>query len=498
MFDFSLKPMRKRIIPVIIILTTSLFAHGQPPQATWSELRNLYLNQKYEECYRLTDPSQASGSLFRALALYRLAEDHPLKKQHEEPLITSMELFRNAQGALEEEPMADTSWLVDEIKDFQHTVFHQAANWYHGFAQKRAERYFDAMHRTFNNASPLFHNYYGFDGTHFLKLLQSNQILEEENEKYYHQEMRKLIDQYYRNKEAFREWNNPVYRMANSAKEEDYLKNEEKMIYYYLNLARMNPELFRETFIEARLHVKYHGEIQVRIPVYDTLVVDDYNTPLSQQEFFNLPVHKIYEDEMPQNEFRRYVQKKMINKTSRGERYRFDINYSGLYRHLEENRPALLKLKNLNKFSINANGRGRILFKLYDEKYTYYNRTYKEETENNYYYLSLFKKLNEMQPLNILYPNRQLFRTAECWAVEAGQRGLKGHDRITCRTDYHAEACDYGNNNGFDVVLSLLVDKYVPSLGHRKILLGSFSTMGAAIRPHNSELDFNAVLDFKR
>ena len=489
---------RKRITLVLIILTASLLTHGQNPQAAYFKLRKLYLDQKYEECYRLTNPSEANGSQFRALSLYRLAEDHPLKKQHEEPLIPSMELLRKAQGNLDERTRTDTSWLKDEMKDFQQTVFRQAANWYSGFAQKRAKRYFNAMHHTFNNASPLFRNYYSFDGDHFLKILQSNQILEEENEKYYHREMRKLIDRYYRNKEAFREWNNPVYRMANTAADEDYLKKEEKMIYYYLNLARMNPELFRETFIEARLHVRYHGEIQVTIPVYDTLTVDDYNTTLSQQEFFNLPVHKIYEDELPQNEFRRFVQKKMINKTTRGERYRFDINYSGLYRHLMENRPALLRLKNLDKFSISENGRGRILFKLYDEKYTYYNRTYNEETENNYYYLSLFKKLNEMQPLNILYPDRQLFRTAECWAVEAGQRGLKGHDRITCRTEYHAEACDYGNNNGFDVVLSLLVDKYVPSLGHRKILLGRFSTMGAAIRPHDSELDYNAVLDFKR
>jgi len=103
-----------------------------------------------------------------------------------------------------------------------------------------------------------------------------------------------------------------------------------------------------------------------------------------------------------------------------------------------------------------------------------------------------------MRPHNIIDPDKQLFRTAECWAVEAGQRGLKGHDRITCHTNYHAEACDYGNKNGFDVVLNLLVDKFVPSLGHRKILLGDFSEMGAAIRPHNSDLEYNAVLDFKR
>lgn len=103
-----------------------------------------------------------------------------------------------------------------------------------------------------------------------------------------------------------------------------------------------------------------------------------------------------------------------------------------------------------------------------------------------------------MKPTDILQPDHQLFKTAECWAVEAGKKGLKGHDRIKCKKNYDAEACDYGNDNGFDVVLNLLVDKFVPSLGHRKVLLGKYSELGAAIRPHNSDLQDNAVLDFNR
>lgn len=467
-------------------------------QTTYRELKSLYEKEDYERCYRMAQQKGQQGLFFQAVALFRLPEGNSIRKEHKRPLIHAMDLLERSRQHLPGSLLRDSSYWKNELQKLQKTSFDKGEQYFRRGSKSRAREYFDAMHRTFDNSMPLFYNHYGFKGDHFLKTLLSNIIQEAENEKYYVREINKLIDKYYRHNEDFRKWNNPLYRMANTAASEDYLREEEKMIYYYLNLVRMNPELFRETFIEARLHVKYHGEIEIKIPVYDTLTVEDYNTPLTRDEFFNLPVHKLYIDEIPNNGASRFIQKKMIGKSEHSEKYRYDINYTGLYRYLENNHPELLMLKNLDKFSLAEPGKGRILFKLYNEKYTYYNRTYEEETAGSYYYMSLFKTLKTMDPLDPLYPDRQLYRTAECWAEEAGERGLKGHDRIYCRSDYHAEACDYGNNNGFDVVLNLLVDKYVPSLGHRKALLGDFSTMGAAIRPHDSGLEYNAVLDFKR
>ena len=491
------KTMTIKLTTIIVLVLAGLQSLAAQP-STYQELKAQYQKQNYVACYRMATERGAGGLIFRALSLYRLPENHSLRKELDRPLIHMMDLMKKANNRLSQEAILDSDFLASEITDFQKTVFDEASRLYHRGSRNRAEAYFDAMHQTFDNSSPVFHNHYGFDGTHFVETLRSNIIQEKENRKYYRQEIRKLIDRHYRNNEDFKQWDNPKYRMAHTARSEDYLKREEKMIYYYLNLVRMNPELFLNTFIYARLHVKYHGEIQIRIPLYDTLTVSDYDTPLTQQEFFDLPVHKIYIDEVPNNGANRYIQKQMIGKSARSEKYRYDINYSGLYRYLQKNHPELLILKNLDKFSYTESGKGRILFRLYDKKITYYNRTFSEETKNNYYYQSLFGKLQSMRPQNIIDPDKQLFRTAECWAVEAGQRGLKGHDRITCHTNYHAEACDYGNKNGFDVVLNLLVDKFVPSLGHRKVLLGDFSEMGAAIRPHNSDLEYNAVLDFKR
>ena len=48
----------------------------------------------------------------------------------------------------------------------------------------------------------------------------------------------------------FPQWNDPKYEAANSAREADYLTDHEKRVYYYLNLVRMNPKLFADTYLQ--------------------------------------------------------------------------------------------------------------------------------------------------------------------------------------------------------------------------------------------------------
>jgi uncharacterized protein YkwD len=466
----------------------------------YENLKELYRNKNYQECYNLaTEQNDSYGLIFQGLSFYRMPDNQELKKEKDDPLIHTLDILDKANKNMEKQDVRDQSFFTGELSEIQQTIFEKAERWYNLGMQKRAGEYFDALHQTFDGSDPIFVNRYAFNDDHFMKILRSNVIQEELNKEYYSREIEKLINKHYlQHEERLHKWDNPKYRMANSAKNEDYLTEEEKKIYYYLNLVRMNPDLFLQTFIKPRLHVKYHGEIDVIIPVYDTLKVNNHSQALTKEDFYNLPVHRIYMNELPKEVEERFIEKITMQKNNGGQRFRFNINYTGLYNYLSQNRPELLTLQNISKFIGTNNGNGLIRYKLYNKNVTYYNRTYEEETSNSYYYLSLFRKLAGMKPKNILRPDHQLFKTAECWAIEAGERGLKGHDRINCKKDYDAEACDYGNNNGFDVVLNLLVDKFVPSLGHRKILLGNFSEMGAAIRPHNSDLDYNAVLDFNR
>jgi hypothetical protein len=65
---------------------------------------------------------------------------------------------------------------------------------------------------------------------------------------------------------------------------------------------------------------------------------------------------------------------------------------------------------------------------------------------------------------------------------------LFGHDRVGCAYPPlpWGECCSYGTYKGKEIVLDLLIDHDVPSLGHRKIILdGSLKKAGPSIQFHS-------------
>lgn len=69
-------------------------------------------------------------------------------------------------------------------------------------------------------------------------------------------------------KKVVPEWKNSNYNIAYTAQNTDYLTENEKLVYYYLNLARLNPPLFAETFL-----IKY-----TRWNSHENLSLSDYYT----------------------------------------------------------------------------------------------------------------------------------------------------------------------------------------------------------------------------
>ncbi len=105
--------------------------------------------------------------------------------------------------------------------------------------------------------------------------------------------------------------------------------------------------------------------------------------------------------------------------------------------------------------------------------------------KTNHYYTTLSTDLLNRQPSPPLLPDRQMFESAECWAIESGEKGILGHKRITCTGGYGGENCAYGPETGKAIVMLLLIDFGVESLGHRSNMLSpSWRGMGTAIRPH--------------
>ncbi len=126
---------------------------------------------------------------------------------------------------------------------------------------------------------------------------------------------------------------------------------------------------------------------------------------------------------------------------------------------------------------------------------------------SNYYISSLYNTLPSVRNLSMLTPHQCLSATAAYHANDMGRTGGIGHDssdgtpcfdRVRrCGSRFHlGENCSYGYNSAVDIVMQLLIDQDVPSLGHRENILGPvFNTLGVAIRPHAVH-KYNCVMDF--
>jgi uncharacterized protein YkwD len=118
---------------------------------------------------------------------------------------------------------------------------------------------------------------------------------------------------------------------------------------------------------------------------------------------------------------------------------------------------------------------------------------------DSFYFISLVNRLMQMKPLDILYPDKACFESAACHATSSGIAGYAGHKRINreCekKKNYNGECCDYGHKDPLEIILSLLIDEGVPSLGHRNIFLSAYNKIGVSIQPHK-KYGYNAVFDF--
>lgn len=126
----------------------------------------------------------------------------------------------------------------------------------------------------------------------------------------------------------------------------------------------------------------------------------------------------------------------------------------------------------------------------------------------NSYAKSLVKELKALQPMGALQSSVPLAEIARKHAVDMGKNSLTGHDSSD-DTPFHirvreyskakgsiAENCSYGYEAPLDIVMSLLIDDGIESLGHRKNMLNAkYKWVGIAIEPHQGYRT-NCVMDF--
>lgn len=119
--------------------------------------------------------------------------------------------------------------------------------------------------------------------------------------------------------------------------------------------------------------------------------------------------------------------------------------------------------------------------------------------EKNSYKTSMVGDMRKLKRTDLmLQPDSSLFVSALCHAASSGKAGYVGHDRLSdCHGNYGAECIAYGSGKPLAVVMQLLFDEDVPSLGHRKILTDfTYIEIGTATRPH-TEYGSNTVIDFR-
>lgn len=135
---------------------------------------------------------------------------------------------------------------------------------------------------------------------------------------------------------------------------------------------------------------------------------------------------------------------------------------------------------------------------------------YLEENDltKNSYARSLISDLKKLAAMGELRTSKVLSEVAQLHALDMGTSGAVGHTSSDGTTFSErlrkkgkaggmiAENCDYGNEEPLDIVMALLIDDGIKSLGHRKnILEPTYRWIGIAIEKHKT-YRVNCVMDF--
>lgn len=115
---------------------------------------------------------------------------------------------------------------------------------------------------------------------------------------------------------------------------------------------------------------------------------------------------------------------------------------------------------------------------------------------NDFYTNSLIKELKQLEPVGFLYVDEKLYRIAKGYAKTIGFNGETGHNITAKYID--GENLAFGEETPIEMVMSLLIDHGVKSLGHRRnILYPSYTHIAVAIEKHKY-YSIMCVMDFKR
>jgi len=130
-------------------------------------------------------------------------------------------------------------------------------------------------------------------------------------------------------------------------------------------------------------------------------------------------------------------------------------------------------------------------------------KEYIEKNQIKYtpYVKSLFSDLMKTKNEDLFKPDKRIYGLAKEHAVWSGKKGKTGHKKFQDRAkrskhSKFAENAQYGYFMANDIVMDLLIDEGIQSLGHRKNILSPlYKYIGVSIQPHKV-YKYNCVMDF--
>lgn len=96
-------------------------------------------------------------------------------------------------------------------------------------------------------------------------------------------------------------------------------------------------------------------------------------------------------------------------------------------------------------------------------------RKYGDYLKDSPWIASLDSTLDTISAMPALRPDTALYAHAKCFAIEIGDNGTVGHERLNCeKNKRYGECSSFGMENGKDIIMQMLIDHNISGLGHRK------------------------------
>ncbi|MDC0100185.1 CAP domain-containing protein [Crocinitomicaceae bacterium] len=400
----------KKIIIAILFTTVSFLSFSQSldfdkkHSKYLEKIESLYGSNNYYKLYKTTKkalnsyPDDKWFNYMFSYALYYSRDHEKIRKK-----FNNSDLLMSVLDHLDKTKPIEKNNNSKFSKDLQNELYSKSKKVWDNKEFSESLPFVDFLLKHYDNSSNVYQNIFSENIQDELFILGKELYLSDKKEDEAQEIFNWILATYYQSnftfkyngaigytnsKYTFEEYKNPLYYLANTAKNTAYLSQEEKELIYLQNLVRMNPKLFNDTYVK-----------------------------------------------------------------------------------------------------------------------TYYKLNPKKS--NSSYAKSLVKDLKESGKIQVLYPKLAIFDAAEFHANDLGKLGKTGHESTDGATfserlkrygvsGYIAENCSYGHNEALDILMQLLIDENVESLGHRKnIMNGVYSKVGLAIRPHKKYRN-NAVLDYQK